>query len=147
MRNLDAILNTHPRTDERLRSNRGHLADALSTCADVCTVCADACLAEEKVALLRRCIRLNHECADACRLTARSALRLDEADANLLRPVVTMCLAALQTCREECERHTMHEHCRITAATCRDGMRRCNEFLGLIADTGVGTSPALARDL
>jgi hypothetical protein len=40
---------------------------SLQECAVVCTVCADACLTEAMVAELRRCIRLNGNCACICR--------------------------------------------------------------------------------
>ena len=146
MKTLEALLKTHPHGDDRLRGVRAAAARILSDCAAACTVCADACLSEEHASQLRRCIRIDLECADICALASRTIMRHDEAEAALLRPMIAVCVAACQLCRDECERHAhAHEHCRLCAIACRDAMRACNEFLGLISDTGVGTSPALAR--
>lgn len=147
MNALDSILKTHPHTDERLRSARAHAAQALNDCAEICSVCADACLWEKDPAMLRRCIIFNLECADACRFASRSIIRLDEGAGTLLRPIVHACLTAIQLCRDECDSHAHHHHCRICAESCGEAMRVCNEFLGLINDTGVGTTPSLARDV
>lgn len=40
--------------------------EACFECGQTCTACADACLAEDMVAELRTCIRLNLDCADLC---------------------------------------------------------------------------------
>jgi hypothetical protein len=146
MKALESLLKSHPATDDRLRSARAGAARALADCAAACTICADACLAEKSVASLTRCIRVDLECADVCTLASRAVLRHDEADAALLRPIIGVCVTACQLCRDECERHAhAHDHCRLCALACREAMRACNEFLGLISDTGVGIAPALVR--
>src|SRR5690625_4143080 len=45
--------------------------EACFECAQTCTACADACLAEDMVAELTQCIRLNQDCADVCEATGR----------------------------------------------------------------------------
>jgi hypothetical protein len=49
-------------------------------------VCADACLGEEKVEMLRRCIRLNLDCADVCNATGRMLSRQQEPDLESAAP-------------------------------------------------------------
>ena len=58
---------------------------ACHDCATSCTICADACLAEEKLEMLRRCIRLNLDCADLCSATGRVLARQTEPDGAILQ--------------------------------------------------------------
>lgn len=70
--------------------------EACRDCAQACTACADACLGEEQVTELRRCIRLDLDCADVCqtafeRRTARAQLEA--------------CVEACRACGEERGEH------------------------------------------
>ena len=116
---------------------RGNLSEALVrcieecyACAQTCTSCADACLAEEMVAELRQCIRLNMDCADICAATGAMASRRAGSNEQVLRAAIEACALSCRTCGEECARHAeMHEHCRICAEACRDCERACREAI------------------
>ena len=89
-------------------------------CEQTCLICADACIGEKQPEMLRRCIRLNLDCADVCGATGRLLSRLAGADPSLLRAQLEVCLRACATCGAECQRHAeQHEHCRICAEVCR----------------------------
>lgn len=108
--------------------------DALVECAQACTACADACLSEDMVAELRRCIRLNLDCADSCGATARILSRHTAYDANVTRAHLQACIAACRACGDECSQHAqMHEHCRICADACRRCEELCRDLLTTIA--------------
>jgi hypothetical protein len=97
------------------------LVSTLYDCVAACDHCAAACLNEEDVAMLVKCIKLDMDCADICRMTASCLSRGSELGESLLRECAETCTA----CAEECEIHAQHgmEHCRICAEACR----RCAE--------------------
>jgi hypothetical protein len=104
--------------------------DACIDCAQACTACADACLAEDQVTELRRCITLDHNCADVCESTARILSRQTGYDAEVTRAVLEACRMLCRLCREECERHAaMHEHCGVCAEACRRCEDACQRLL------------------
>ena len=117
---MKEMIATHP----DVRGNINHaLIDAIDAalhCAETCRSCADACLAEDMVAELRQCIRLNLDCADACQATASLAARRTGSNEELIRKMLDACITACRLCGAECDRHgSKHEHCRICAAACR----------------------------
>ncbi len=98
--------------------------EACYDCSQTCTSCADACIAEEHISDLRKCIRLNLDCADICAATGALASRRAGSNRELLRSAIETCALACHVCAEECERHaSRHEHCRVCAQECR----RCEE--------------------
>ncbi len=104
--------------------------EACFDCAQTCTACADACLGEEMVAELRRCIRLDLDCADVCEVTGRALSRQTETDEQALRRLLEACADSCRACAEECERHAeMHEHCRVCADACRECEQSCRALL------------------
>jgi hypothetical protein len=107
----------------------------------VCVACADACLTEEDIAGLRRCIRINLDCADVAGATARMlARRLS--DARLLRAQVEACARACAVCAESCQEHAnVHEHCRICADACHRAAERCGAVLRELPDAWGQTHP------
>lgn len=128
---VNQILGTHPSSATIDRQALTDAIDTITSCADTCTACADACLAEDKVADLRRCIRLNLDCADACRSTAAMLLRQTEPDVAVLRAAVEACEQACRSCGDECDKHAeMHEHCRVCAEACRQCADACRQLLG-----------------
>jgi hypothetical protein len=101
---------------------RNHeLLEALGRCAAECNNCATACLHEEDVQMLSRCIRLNMDCADICRLTASFVARDSEHVNHLLRECAEIC----EACAEECEKHGHMEHCRTCAEACHHCADAC----------------------
>lgn len=102
-------------------------------CAQTCTACADACLAEEMVADLRQCIRLNLDCADICAATGAMASRRTGSNEQVLRTVIQACAEACRVCGAECRSHAeMHEHCRVCAAACERCEQACTEALSQV---------------
>jgi hypothetical protein len=102
-------------------------------CAQACVACASACLAERQVESLRRCIRLNLDCADACEAVARIMLRPHDPELEVLRRMLEVVTLACRASAEECNRHAVrHEHCRLCAeacARCADVCTRLRETL------------------
>lgn len=126
----EQMIATHP--DVRGSVNRALLAaiDEAYACAQACTSCADACLAEEMVAELRQCIRLNLDCADVCAATATLATRRTGSNEEVIRKMLEACVTACRLCGAECERHAgRHKHCRVCADECRRCERACEEAL------------------
>lgn len=99
-------------------------------CAQTCTSCADACLAEEMVAQLRQCIRLNLDCADVCDAFATLGSRRTGSNEEVIRKLLDACITACRVCGEECQRHaSKHEHCRVCADSCRRCETACQSAL------------------
>ena len=74
---ITRILETYPgRVDEAYQAKLSACIEACLECAQACTACADACLAEDKVAELAQCIRLNADCSDICTTAGNVLSRL-----------------------------------------------------------------------
>ena len=133
MTHIDSMLQTHPAPATVDRRLLEACITACGECAQTCAACADACLAEQQVAELRRCIRLNLDCADVCDATGRVLLRQTEPDWGLIRSQLEACAQACRVCGEECERHAgHHEHCRVCAESCRRCAQACEELLAAL---------------
>lgn len=128
------MLETHP---QRSPYDAAALTACIAACFDCvqsCTTCADACLGEDDVDLLRRCIRLNVDCADICATTGRMLSRSMIPDLGLQRLMVQACAMVCGSCRAECQHHArMHEHCRICAEACRRCEDACTHLLAAMA--------------
>lgn len=108
-------------------------------CAQTCSSCADACLGEEKLDMLRRCIRLNQDCADICLATGRVLSRQQQVDVRVIRAQLEACLLACAACGDECAKHANeHEHCRICAEACRACARACQEAISALQPAASG---------
>jgi hypothetical protein len=81
------------------------------------------------VAELRKCIRLNLDCADICEATGRVLIRQTGYDAPLTKAQLHACREACATYAEECERHGEMEHCSICAEACRRCQEACDALL------------------
>lgn len=127
MTTVTDLLATHP-----LDGDRALVAACVEACLDcstACTVCADACLAEDSVARLRSCIRLDQDRADLCAATARIITR-SGARSETARAALIACASACDDCADECARHAgMHEHCAACADACRRCARACRDLL------------------
>ena len=131
MTHAKAMLETHPAPAGTLPTDvLAEVLHHLEECAQTCSMCADACLAEDMVAELRRCIRLNLDCADLCRTTASVLGRQVEPDTATVRALLEACRAACAACGNECRSHAeMHEHCRVCAEACRRCEAACRELI------------------
>lgn len=99
------------------------LIDVLNNCATECSHCAMACLDEQDVKMLAKCIKLNIDCADICRLTASLLSRGSVHGIHLLNECAEVC----EACAEECEKHSHMEHCKKCAEACRHCAEECSE--------------------
>lgn len=131
MTHAQAMLETHPSSGGTMHVDTlAEVLHHLEECAQMCSLCADACLAEDMVAELRRCIRLNLDCADLCRTTAAVLGRQVEPDSATIRALLEACRAACAACGNECGSHAgMHEHCRICAEACQRCEQACAQAL------------------
>jgi hypothetical protein len=91
---------------------------ACNECAAACLECAIACLNEDDPKAMVRCIKLDMECADVCRLAAASIARSDDH----LKATCSLCAQVCQTCAAECAKHSM-KHCKHCAEACQ----RCSD--------------------
>lgn len=131
MNQLETMLSSHPAPAHSDGDIAQACVEACYECAAICAACADACLAEETVAELVTCIRLNLDCADVCELTGRLFARPGPRDAPALGLQLDACAAMCRACGDECARHAEHmEHCRI----CADACSRCAEACDRMRD-------------
>ncbi len=124
------MLDTHPWPGNVDREVLARCIEECFSCSQTCTSCADACLSEERVGHLRKCIRLNLDCADICATTGAVLTRQTEYDAPTSKAQLEACREVCATCGEECGRHAqMHEHCRICEEACRRCQEACDRLL------------------
>lgn len=131
MTHAKSMLETHPSPAGLLPTDvLAEVLHRLEECAQTCSMCADACLAEDMVADLRRCIRLNLDCADLCRATASVLGRQVAPDVKTVRALLEACRDACAACGAECSSHAeMHEHCGVCAEACDRCEQACTEAL------------------
>ena len=99
--------------------------EACVTCLVACEMCSDACLDEKDIGMMRSCIRLDRDCADACAAAVRVMSRGGPLAAELCRA----CAEACDACAAECEKHaSMADHCRICADACRACAESCRRM-------------------
>jgi hypothetical protein len=97
-----------------------HQLEAIRACNDcltACMLCATACL-EEDATGMARCISLDLECAELCRLTASAIARNSEH----MDAICALCAHACDTSSDECDKHNM-DHCQ----RCAEASRYCAE--------------------
>jgi hypothetical protein len=99
--------------------------DACHACAIACDHCAASCLQEEDVGMMTRCIALDTDCAQLCRLAAGFMARQSELTDILCETCAEVC----EACGDECERHDM-QHCRDCAEACRKCAEECRNLSG-----------------
>jgi len=92
-------------------------------CAMACEVCAAACLREEKVQMMTRCIELDRDCADICRLAATLMAR----QSDYVKEFCRLCAKVCRDCAEECGRHQV-EHCQRCAEMCCACAEECEKM-------------------
>jgi hypothetical protein len=100
--------------------------EACNDCGDACDRCAAACLQEQDVKAMARCIALDMDCAQMCRLAAGVMARGSEAAATICAACATLC----DMCAEECAKHPM-QHCQDCATACRRCAAECRQMSGM----------------
>lgn len=93
---------------------------ACEACANACDHCAAACLAESGSREMARCVALDVDCAQICRLAAGYMARHSE----FTRAICTACAVVSEACGKECAKHN-HEHCRRCAQSCSMAAAQC----------------------
>lgn len=127
------MFRTHPAPASDAGEEAFAFVQAAMECAATCTTCADACLEEEDPGSLRKCIRLNLDCAQICATSAMLIARPGEQDRTVLRTQLEACAAVCRACADECDEHAdMHEHCRICAEACRACADVCERMTGAL---------------
>jgi len=130
---VQQMIATHPAVKGNGNQALLRCIEECYACAQTCTSCADACLAEETVAELRQCIRLNLDCADICAAAGNIATRRTGSNQELIVAMLNACALTCRLCGDECERHAeMMEHCRICAEACRRCKEACSEAIRAI---------------
>lgn len=126
MDRIRQIFDSHPKPASDAGDEAFALVQAASECAHACTTCADACLEADDPGPLRKCIRLNQDCAGICFLVGQLISRPGPQDSHLLQAQLDACAAACKACAEECEAHgDRMAHCRICAEACHACARAC----------------------
>lgn len=100
--------------------------DACNDCSLACDHCAAACLKEPDPAKMARCIQLDIDCAEICRLAVAYMARGSELSADICAVCATVC----ETCGEECARHSA-SHCQECAKACRRCAEECRRMASM----------------
>jgi hypothetical protein len=98
------------------------LIDTLYYCAAQCNTCYTACQGEPESHHLERCMSLDRDCEDICRLAGQFLERQSENSHLLLK----LCGQVCEKCAAECEKHK-HQHCLDCARACRECASLCLE--------------------
>jgi hypothetical protein len=96
---------------------------ACHACALACDRCAAACLAEADPKAMARCIALDMDCADMCRLAAAMMAR----QSSFVHSMCELCAVVCKACAQECSRHPM-DHCSACAQACTRCARECERM-------------------
>jgi hypothetical protein len=134
--NVQELMRAHPRAGSGISNSLAQCIERCISCAQSCTACADACLSEDMVDKLRRCVRLDLDCADICMTTGAVASRRTEPSEQLVLQLLEICANVCQLCAEECEEHaSQHQHCKICAAECRLCEESCRQAMQDVGGT------------
>lgn len=99
--------------------------DACYASAAACDHCAASCLQEQDIKPMARCIALDMDCAQVCRLAASLMARGSEFASALC----TLCADICAACGDECGKHSM-DHCQQCAQACRRCADECRRMAG-----------------
>lgn len=109
--------------------------EACNACADACDHCATACLQESDVKMMARCIALDIDCAQICRMAAGFMARGSELASYLCK----FCEETCEACGEECAKHQM-AHCQECAEACRRCAEECRRMATNMPGAGAAQS-------
>ena len=102
--------------------------DACQDCANACDRCATACLREPDPRPMARCIALDVDCAQVCRL----AVGLMARGSAHAPAFCALCALVCESCADECAKHSM-DHCRQCAQACQRCAAECRRMAGGVA--------------
>jgi hypothetical protein len=113
--------------------------DACNVCADACDYCAVSCLQEPDPKMMARCIALDIDCAQICRLAAGYMARGSEVAGTICQSCAELCDA----CADECAKYQVR-HCQECAQACRRCADECRRMIGMTSGqqrrTGAGAT-------
>lgn len=101
------------------------LIDQLIRCAIECNHCMISCLEEKDVKAMKRCIKLDIDCAEVCQVTASLLSRGSEVSEKMLAACAEICNA----CADECGKHSQMDHCKRCADVCRQCAEECSALV------------------
>lgn len=107
-----------------MNTNVLSLLECIYECQTKCKYCFNACLEEEKIEMMRRCIKLTVECAEICELTASSL----SFTGDFTKEVLDVCVKACKECGDECRKHN-YLHCIECAKACEECADACREYM------------------
>ena len=110
---------------------------ACNDCVVACDMCVAACLQEPDLAMMARCIALDTDCAQLCRVAAGFVARRSEASDLLCEACAEVC----DMCAGECGKHPM-QHCQDCAAACRRCAAECRKMGEMPAADAPGAGAA-----
>lgn len=97
--------------------------EACDQCASSCDHCSTACLQEPNVSEMTRCIQLDMDCADICRLTSALMAR----NSTNMQPACLLCAQICDACADECDKYA-YDHCQECAKACRRCAEECRKM-------------------
>jgi hypothetical protein len=114
--------------------------DECYACAAECDHCVVSCLDEQDVKAMARCIRLDLDCAQICRMAAAYMARGSEFATTICNACAEICDA----CGEECARHKA-DHCQRCAEACRRCADECRRMASGTARAQAGGASVAAH--
>ncbi|WP_132258785.1 four-helix bundle copper-binding protein [Paucimonas lemoignei] len=97
--------------------------EACNDCASACDHCAVSCLQEDDPKPMARCIALDMDCAQICRLAAAYMAR----GSDMASLICQACAEICEACADECAKHQM-AHCQECAQACRRCAEECRRM-------------------
>src|SRR5688500_7462841 len=127
---------------EEIDMNSASFNSCITACNDgavACDRCAAECLTESDVAKMARCIQLDMDCAQICRLAVSYMCRGSEFAADLCDVCADIC----EACAQECAKHPMG-HCQDCAKACRRCAEECRRMTSEQMRKQSGQRPAVS---
>lgn len=106
--------------------HNSHFESCIKACLDcavACDHCFGACLSEQQVQMMARCIQLDRECSEVCRLAACLMASGSESASAFCKVCADIC----RKCGEECAKHEA-EHCQQCAKACMSCAEECSRM-------------------
>ena len=100
--------------------------DACKKVIAACEACAEACRSEGNAAMMKRCIGLDTDCADFCKL----AVRFMERDSVFTSLICEDCAEICRDCADECAKHKS-QHCKDCAQACYLCLDECLKMVSV----------------
>ena len=97
--------------------------EACNTCAEACDNCAVSCLKEPDPKSMARCIELDMDCAQICRMAVAYMSRSSE----MVGTICQACADVCDACADECAKF-QSQHCRECAQACRRCADECRRM-------------------